>query len=324
MNKVLPQRLLPIGGLRTFEAVARHLSFRAAAEELHLTQPAVSRQIQALETDVGAALLVRGTRHVALTPAGGVLLRAIEPALAQIDSAVRQVRYAEGRRAVNLSTFATFASLWLIPRLGQFQHRHPDIDIRIATTDSLANLTDGSCDIALRKCPPERAQKGAVRLCDDVLTPVISPWYAARVASGELPPLAVPRDLAGHTLLEEDDAHPANVLESWHHWLASQGLADLEPRRWVYFNFIHQQVQAALAGQGVALAQPELVADQLASGDLIEPFGAAGRLATPNAYWLMVSPATGHLENVRLLAEWIAERGAETRHMAARAGSGTA
>lgn len=310
---------MPIGALRTFEAVARHLSFRAAAEELHLTQPAVSRQIQALEADVGAALLVRGTRHVALTSAGGLLLRALDPALAQIDGAVRQIRSAEGRRAVNLSTFATFASLWLIPRLGQFQQRHPDVDIRIATTDSLANLTDGSCDIALRKCAPERAPKGAVRLFDDVLTPVISPWYAARIANGELPPLSAPSDLVLHTLLEEDDSHPSNLLESWHHWLASRGLADLAPRRWVYFNFIHQQVQAALAGQGVALAQPEMVADQLACGDLIEPFGDMGRLATPHAYWLVVSPATSHLENVRLLADWIAQRGAETRRTAAGA-----
>ena len=111
------RRPLSIGPIRALEAVARHLSFRAAAEELHLTQSAVSRQIRALEDEVGAALFLRGTRHVDLTSAGAALLRAVAPSLERVDAAVRQIRQLRGRRVVNVTTFASFATLWLIPRL---------------------------------------------------------------------------------------------------------------------------------------------------------------------------------------------------------------
>src|SRR5574343_369512 len=136
MNPPLRQRPLSIGPLRAFEAVARHLNFRAAAEELSLTQSAVSRQIQALEEEVGASLFVRHTRSVELSAPGALLLRATQPALESVDNAVRHIRQSLGRKSVTITTWASFASVWLIPRLEAFQHMHPDIDIRIDATDA--------------------------------------------------------------------------------------------------------------------------------------------------------------------------------------------
>jgi LysR family glycine cleavage system transcriptional activator len=120
MNRVR-QRPLSVGALRAFEAVARRLSFRAAGDELHLTQPAISRQIRALEDELGAALFLRGTRHVELTNAGAALLRAVAPLLDRLDASVRQIRAKQSRQQVGVTTFPSFASLWLLPRLQEFQ-----------------------------------------------------------------------------------------------------------------------------------------------------------------------------------------------------------
>src|SRR3954470_10021927 len=131
MNRVLRQRPLGVGPIRAFEAVARRLSFSAAAEELHLTQSAISRQIRALEDELGAALFLRGTRHVELTNAGAALLRAVAPLLDRLDASVRQIRAKQSRQQVGVTTFPSFASLWLLPRLQEFQQAHPGTDIRI-------------------------------------------------------------------------------------------------------------------------------------------------------------------------------------------------
>ena len=141
-DTTLRTRPLAMGHLRTFAAVARHLNFRAASDELALTQSAVSRQIQALEDEVGVSLFLRHTRAVELTAAGAQLLQAVLPALERMDHAVRQIRRSAGRKSVAISTWASFASMWLIPRLEAFQSQHPDIDIRVSAHDALADLDD--------------------------------------------------------------------------------------------------------------------------------------------------------------------------------------
>ena len=135
-------RPLALGPIRAFEAVARHLSFNRAAHELNLTQSAVSRQIRSLEEEIGAALFLRGTRHVELSTDGAQLLRAVAPALAQIDGGVRQLRQARGRPVISVTTFASFSSMWLIPRLEAYQRVNPDIDIRVSASDPLVDLDD--------------------------------------------------------------------------------------------------------------------------------------------------------------------------------------
>ena len=146
------QRPLAVGPIRAFEAVARRLSFRAAAEELFLTQSAISRQIQALEEEVGAPLFIRGTRHVALTADGAALLAVVAPTLQRLDAGVRQIRSARGRRGVNVGTFASFASLWLIPRIEAWQREEPGLDIRIDASDALHELDDPDVEILILYC----------------------------------------------------------------------------------------------------------------------------------------------------------------------------
>lgn len=313
MNNVR-RRPLSVGPIRAFEAVARRSSFSAAAEELHVTQSAVSRQIRSLEDELGASLFLRGTRHVELTGAGTALLRSVAPMLDRLDASVRQIRLARGRRHVGLTTFASFASLWLIPRLQAFQRAHPDIDIRISASDALADLDDPELDVALRYCRPEDAPAGSVRLFGEVITPVVSAAIAAQARDGLSPPLRQPRDLAAYTLLEEDDTRASTEYLAWRHWLRQHGAPGLEPQRWLYLNFTYQQIQAAIAGQGVALARFGLVSDAVERGELVEPFGAEGRDASsPFAYWLIKGTAGGDRPELAQFTHWVVEQAASSR-----------
>lgn len=307
------QRPLSVGPLRAFEAVARYLSFRAAADELHLTQSAISRQIRALEEEIGCALFLRGTRHVELTADGAALKGPAVLVLERLDQAVRQIRQARGRRVVNVTTFASFASLWLIPRLEAFQRAHEDIDIRVSAYDYVVELDDSEIDLALRYTVAANVPPEAQRLFGETLTPVVSPLLAARAGDGSVPALLQPADLALHTLAEEDDQRPSAEYLSWRRWLREQGLAALQPRRWLYLNFTYQQIQAALAGQAVALARLALVSEQLQRGDLIEPFGPAGRISSPYAYWLLQSRDSRNRPEVMLFSAWLLEQAAQSR-----------
>ncbi len=307
-------RPLAVGNLRAFEAVARRLSFREAAEELHLTQSAVSRQIKALEDEIGAPLFLRGTRHVEITADGLLLHRAVVPALERLDAGVRQIRQARGRKAVSVTTFASFASLWLIPRLEIYQRAHPDVDIRVSASDPVVDLDDSDVDLALRYRTPEHMPPDAHRLFGEMVTPAVSPWLLQQIERGEAPRLDTPADLARHALSEEDDYRlVSSEYLSWRHWFAAHGLTALQPRSWIYFNYTYQQIQAALAGQVVTLARLALVAESLARGELIEPFGAEMRVRSPWAYWLVRSPTADSRPEVREFADWVLEQAAQTR-----------
>jgi DNA-binding transcriptional LysR family regulator len=295
--------------LRALEAVARHLNFRLAAEELALTQSAVSRQVQALEDDVGVPLFLRHTRAVELTSAGAELLRAVSPSLDRIDSAIRLIRQSAGRKTVTLNTWASFASMWLIPRLEAFQSEYPDIDIRIDATDKPIDLETSDADLALRYTHPEKVGKDAIRLFGEQLTPVASPWLLKGTK-----PLRRGADLAHHALIEAGDHHRTQHLQwlTWRRWLDSNGHTKLEPKRWLYFNYAHQILQAALTGQGVALARMPLVADSLASGDLVEIFPGK-RMDTPYAYFLLVGPRSGTRPEIQAFIAWLLAQAQVTR-----------
>ena len=315
LMNTLRHRPLSVGPIRAFEAVARHLSFRAAADELHLTQSAISRQIKSLEDELGAALFVRGTRSVEITNDGQTLLRAVVNGLDRLDGAVRQIRSSRGRRRVSVNTFASFASLWLIPRLEAFQRENPDMDIRLSATDMIVELDDPEVDIVLRYCGPDAAPAGATRLFGEMLTPAISPWMAEQIQRGQAPPLRSAADLAQHTLAEEDDNRPTAEHLSWRRWLRLHGQPGLEPRRWMYLNFTYQQIQAALAGQALALARIPLVTESLQRGDLVEPFGPEGRMNAPSAYWMIVMPQAAARPEVKQFRDWLEAQAAVTRQV---------
>lgn len=309
----LRSRPIQVGHLRAFEAVARHLNFRLAAQELALTQPAVSRQIQALEDDVGVPLFRRHTRAVELTEAGNQLLTAVGQALPRLDATVRHIRQSAGRRHVSVTTFASFASMWLIPRLEAFQRDHPDIDIRVEASDTAVDLEVTDIDVAVRYAPAERMPAPAQRLFGESVTPMASPWL---LRSG--PPLKRPEDLLHHTLIEAGDAYTPHLQWlTWRRWLDANGLKDAQPKRWLSFNYAYQMVQAALSGQGVVLARPPLVAENLARGDLVEVFAAGAypqaRLISPMAYWVLVSPHSRQRAEVRAFADWLLTQAQSTR-----------
>ena len=305
-------RSISAGNLRAFEAVARHLNFRAAAEEMALTQSAVSRQIQALEREVGVSLFLRHTRAVELTGAGSQLLLAVTQALPRIDNAVRQIRQSAGRRAVAVTTFASFASMWLIPRLEQFQRAHPDIDIRIDASDAMLDLDVADVDLALRHGVASAMPPESVRLFGEQLTPVASPWL---LQSG--PPLKKPADLAQFTLIE--DAYPTHLVWlTWRRWFEQNGLSTLQPKRWLYFNYSYQMTQAALTGQGVVLARLPLIAESLANGDLVEALPGC-RTAAPTAYWLVPGPRSEQQPQVKAFCEWLIAQGEATRQIVGEA-----
>ena len=304
----LRSRPISAGQLRAFEAVARHLNFRAASEELALTQSAVSRQIQTLENDVGVSLFHRHTRAVELTSAGSLLLRAVAPSLDRIDGAVRQIRQSAGRKSVALTTFASFASMWLIPRLEVFQREHPDIDIRIDASDVAVDLDISDLDLALRYAPANHMPSHAIRLFGEQITAVISPWL---LKSG--PALKKPDDLAHFTLIEAGDAHHTHLQWlTWRRWLEEYAQPRLEAKRWLYFNYAYQMVQAALTGQGVVLARLPLIAESLASGDLVEPLPHT-RMDSPMAYWLVVGNRSAARPEVLAFCEWLKAQAALTR-----------
>ncbi|MCJ0764874.1 LysR substrate-binding domain-containing protein [Variovorax terrae] len=304
----LRTRPISAGHLRAFEAVARHLNFRAASEEMALTQSAVSRQIQALEEEVGVPLFLRHTRAVELTSAGAQLLAAVSPSLERIDSAVRQIRQTAGRKSVSLTTFASFASMWLIPRMEAFQRDNPDIDIRIDASDASVDLDTADVDLALRYGPASSMPAQAVRMFGEQLTPVVSPWL---LKSG--PKLKRPEDLAQFALIEAGDAHRTHLeWLTWRRWFDEQKLPKLNPKRWLYFNYAYQMVQAALTGQGVVLARLPLVAESLANGDLIEALPQQ-RMDSPMAYWLVVGPRSAARPEIRAFCDWLQQQSQATR-----------
>ncbi len=305
----LRTRPVSVGHLRAFEAVARHLNFRAAAEELSLTQSAVSRQIQAMEEEVGVALFLRHTRAVELTSAGSQLLRAVLPSVERIDSTVRLIRRSAGRRSVTISTWASFASMWLIPRLEDFQSAHPDIDIRIDASDVPVDMETADVDIALRYVRPGQAPAQAIRLFGEQLTPVASPWL---LKSGHA--LKKGSDLVHFGLIEASDSHRTHNLQwlTWRRWLDTHNFKTLEPKRWLYFNYAHQIAQAALTGQGLALARMPLVADSLASGDLVEILPHM-RLESPMAYWMIVGPRSAARPEIIAFCAWLQAQAQLTR-----------
>ena len=303
-------RTRPIGAgyLRAFEAVARHLNFRAAAEEMALTQSAVSRQIQSLEEEVGVSLFLRHTRAVELTSAGALLLLAVQQTLPRVDATVRQIRQSAGRKSVSLTTFASFASMWLIPRLEAFQKNNPEMDIRIDASDTPVDLDLADVDLALRYGPASAMPPGALRMFGEQITPVISPWL---LKSG--PPLTKPEDLAQFTVIEAGDARRTHLeWLTWRRWFDLQALPRLEPKRWLYLNYAYQMVQAALTGQGVVLARLPLVAESLANGDLIEALPNL-RMDSPLTYWLIIGPRAAQRPEIKAFCDWLMEQSAETR-----------
>jgi DNA-binding transcriptional LysR family regulator len=269
-----PLRTLPpLDLFRGFVAVGRCMSVTAAARELAITQPALSRQIRALEDALGCALFERRHRSLEFTPEGSRLFRLADVWLEQLGDAIDELRPADPS-SVSLTTSPGFAALWLLPRMGDFQRAHPDIDLRLVASYRLMDLERENLDLAIRYCPAASAPSGALRLFDEQLLPVAST------------PVEIndPAQLGKNVLLEYDD--PDHPLLHWAHWFKSTGVSRARPGRVTRLTQYDQVIQAALAGNGVALGRLELVRAFLDSGRL-QPATRARPLSIDYAYWLV-------------------------------------
>ena len=290
-------RPLTLAGLRGFEAAARLLSLTAAANELSLTQSAVSRQVQGLEEELGVALFVRKAREIALTPSGCEFLPLVQRVLAELDAGVERLRRDVNSPRVTVTTFASFASLWLIPRLSGFRALRPNADIEIGATDRQVDLAVEDVDIAIRYLRAETAPPEAVLLIDEVLFPLVSPPYLRSA-----PPLKRLEDLAQHTLIESTGTGPAELRSTWPGFFDAIGQPEVRGRSQLKFDFIAQTFLAAQSGQGVVLGRT-YGADVFMSGDLIRPIDMA--VATGAGCYLVVSERARGRSEVRAFIEWL-------------------
>jgi len=301
-----PARKRPIGlaSLRGFESAARHLSFTQAAVELHLTQSALSRQVAALEADVGHRLFVRKTRALVLTPAGERLARSTRQALSTVDQAVDEIRGQGPSRRVVVTTYASFASLWLVPRLAVFQRLHPGIEIRIDAQSRPLDLEAEGVDIALRRSRPQDAPRDAIRLLDEDVTVVLSAELLNRFGGR----LQSPADLLRLPRVEIEDDLPGDASGSWANWFERAGVdagSEAGPPVMVVA-YVDQSLQAAARGQGVVLGYAPFREEMVASGQLVMPFPEIG-LATGYSMYLIVNRASRERSDVAQLRDWLLE-----------------
>lgn len=295
-------RPLTLAGLRGFEAAARHQSLTRAAEELHLTQSAVSRQVQGLEDELGFALFVRRAREIVLTPQGRALLPIVQRTLAELDRGVERLRREILSPRITLSTFASFASLWLVPRLARFRAQRPDVDIDIGASDRLVDLEVEDVDLAIRYLRAEAAPADAELLFGDCLFPLAGPRFFE-----QSPGLRTLDDLSRHALIECRVGGLAEQRSSWRHFLEALGRPGLEGRSQLNFDFIVQALMAAQGDQGVVLART-YGADLMLSGQL--------RVVLPESVlpqtgcYLILSPRGAQRPDVQAFAAWLREEAA--------------
>jgi LysR family glycine cleavage system transcriptional activator len=272
-------RLPSLNGLRAFEAAARHLSFTVAASELNVTQTAISHQIRRLEQELGMRLFVRQNRALALTPEARDYLPGVHAAFNDLRIATDRLLRRDNDHVLTVSTLASLAAKWLLPRLSTFQEAHPDIDVRITTSTALVDFKSGDVDAAIRYGRGQWPGLRADWLMADQVFPVCSPALLAGKR-----PLRRPEDLRDHVLLHTSSADS----DDWRLWLTAAGLpTNLSTHPGATFDLIFMTVQAAIDGIGVAMGRTSYVEADIAKGRLVVPF----KIALPaDAGFYLVSP----------------------------------
>lgn len=299
-----PDHLPPLDLLLAFEAAARQLSFTRAAAERFVTQSAISRQIRALEDELGVALFVRRHRALELTPDGQKLLLACSAVLAQLRKTVAGIRAPARREVLALSTTPSFASLWLIPRLLSFTQAHPGVDVRLDASFEVRNLRADGFDLAVRYAPAN-ATEGR-RLFGETMLPVCAPALLRAKAM----PLKSPQDLRRHTVLQMEQGALGGMPMEWALWLRANALPDLQPRSTLTFSNYNEVIAAALAGHGVALGRRPLIDALLRQRKLVAPFGDAR--STARAYFVVSDPVAHTRPAVRAFEDWLIAEAART------------
>lgn len=255
--------LPPLASLRAFEAAARHMSFKKAAEELAVTPTAISHQIRLLEDTFGQRLFERRTRQVIMTEAGQQLFPPLRDAFNTMSGAVERIAANRGNPSVTVTTTTAFAAHWLVPRLNTFRQRHPSIALSVLASDETVNLDAGKADLAVRLASsPPTGSSDATALFSDRFTLVASP--ALKVTQ--------PADLEREPLIQFDWHRPRPDSPSWPKWLNAAGLDRLALSPQLRFSEESHALQAAIAGQGVALFSLIVAGDAIRRGLLVQPF----------------------------------------------------
>lgn len=288
-------RLPSLNGLRAFEAAARHLSFTLAASELNVTQTAISHQIRRLEEELGIRLFIRQNRALALTPEARDYLPGVRAAFNDLRLATDRLLRKDDDKVLTVSTLASLAAKWLLPRLTDFQEQHPGIDVRITTSTSLVDFQRDNVDAAIRYGRGQWPGLRADWLMADELFPVCSP----SLLRGDKP-LRRPEDLRNHPLLHTSSSNS----DDWRLWLTAAGLpSDIARQPGITFDMIFMTIQAAIDGIGVAMGRTSYVRDDIAKGRLVVPF----KIALPaDAGFYLVAPE-GRREPPKLAAfrQWM-------------------
>ncbi len=284
---------LPLTALRSFEAAGRHLSFSRAAEELFVSQAAISRQIRELEAQIGRSLFERLHRRVVLTEAGHDLLGHLTQSFDTIDRKLTEIQARPRDDLVRVSTEPFFAGTWLIPRLNRFHERHPGIDVAVDVSTRLTEFRTHEADLAVRHSEKrsEWPRTQSRHLFDSPATPVVSPDLLAKG-----PPLETVADLASHTLLHEENR------DGWARWLKVAGAESVTPGRGPIFADGTLTTRAAALGHGVALGDLFMNAAQLREGSLVQPYPVTLPFGS---YWMVAPDFDALSPSARIFAEWL-------------------
>ncbi|OEY67847.1 LysR substrate-binding domain-containing protein [Marinobacter sp. X15-166B] len=292
--------LPPMNSLIVFEAAARHESFTQAAHELSVTQGAISRQIRQLEEYLGKDLFVRANRNISLTLTGQQYYQTIYRALLDVAQATGEIKKWQGEQEITVATTNAMAALWLLSKVAEFQQQHEEVDLRILASDQVTDYRRLDCDIALFYCrlPPDNMK--VTPLFPEEVFPVCSPAYLAGGQPGRSHENSLSR-----TLLYLDESQRDWL--SWEDWFEQVGLAPVTPRNRININNYPMLIQAAINGQGVALAWGSLVDEYLETGALVRPLDVV--LRTP-ANFCMLEPLNRGVvpSSVKLFRQWLLEQ----------------
>lgn len=296
----MSRRLPPLNALRAFETSARHASFTRAAQELFVTQGAVSRHVAALEKWLGIKLFTRTQRGIELTPKGSVYFRTLRGALDQIDYGTRQLLETPDENTLRVKLPPTFAIRWLVPRLARFLALDRHIDVQITTSHQPVDFDREDVDACIHSGnmpPPDAASR---RLFGEILLPVCSPGLLKRG-----PPLRKPADLAKHVLL----CSLHRPLD-WPTWMAAAGITNIDGNSGLKFENSALSYQAAIEEVGVVVAQRAFVEEDLRAGRLVAPL--ALRAVSQGAYYLLYRGARHQPARIQQFEDWIVREASKT------------
>src|SRR4051794_36351789 len=298
----MPRQLPPLNALRAFEAAARSESFTRAAEELCVTQGAVSHQVKALEARLGIKLFNRERQRLVITDAGREYLAVARDALDRIAMGTERLIQRQSAGVLTISTSPDFAAKWLVHRLGRFAESHPDLDLRVSATAQQVDFAREDVDLAVRHGDGNWAGLDVVRLCSERLFPVCSPKLFSAGSS-----IARASDLLNFPLLRLSD------WKAWTRWFEAAGVSDPVAHGPV-LNSASMLIDAAVDGQGVALARTALAAWDIVNRRLVRPIDVSLRMA--HTYWIVCPKVTARVPKIAMFRNWLlAEAAQDTRSL---------